>query len=59
MGRDRNEEADREAVPPITELMREQDRELERMINRDRRLLVVLTAFVIALFAAGAALWAG
>lgn len=44
-------------VPPITELMRERDRELERMIKRDRRLLVVLAVCVIGLFAAGAALW--
>ena len=47
------------AAKKTAELMRERDRELERMINRDRRLLVLLAVFVVGLFAAGAALWMG
>lgn len=43
-----------ESVRPITDLMRERDEELERMIARDRRLLGVVLA---GLCVAGVALW--
>ncbi|WP_158284117.1 hypothetical protein [Azospirillum sp. TSO22-1] len=46
--------AETEAVRPITDLMRERDQELERMIARDRRLLAVVLA---GLCVAGVTLW--
>ncbi|WP_431855403.1 hypothetical protein [Azospirillum sp.] len=41
-------------VRPITDLMRERDQELERMIARDRRLLAAVLA---GLCVAGLTLW--
>jgi len=46
--------AETESVRPITDLMRERDQELERMIARDRRLLGLVLA---GLCLAGVTLW--
>lgn len=43
-----------DSVRPISQLVREQEEELERMIARDRRLLILV---VLMLCVVGAAVW--